>query len=310
MSKEGPRNLAASVRARLGNIASARAENLQLVLTRFAIERFLHRLERAGHGQEFVLKGAMLFVVHAGWPYRPTRDLDLLKLGEASAESLAAVVREACICPVENDALRFDPDSVRVQPIRDDQEYQGQRVEVLVYLDRARIRLQIDIGFGDAVVPPPDELVYPSLLGFPTPRIRAYPQEAVVAEKVQALVALGAINSRMKDYYDLWALSTKLAFKGDLLAQALRATFERRKTPLPDAQPPGLTSNFAAEHEGMWQGFLRRASLGDGAPELAAVVGDVSTFVVPPLAAVRTGTPFGKDWPPGGPWMTAKGRRD
>lgn len=310
MSKEGPRNLAASVQSRLRNIASARGENLELVLTRFAIERFLHRLERAGHGQEFVLKGAMLFVVHGGWPYRPTRDLDLLKLGEASAESLAAVVREACICPVENDALRFDPDSVRVQPIRDDQEYQGQRVEVLVYLDRARIRLQIDIGFGDAVVPPADEVVYPSLLGFPTPRIRVYPQEAVVAEKVQALVALGAINSRMKDYYDLWALSTKLAFKGDLLAQAFRATFEWRKTPLPDVQPPGLTSNFAAEHEGMWQGFLRRASLGDGAPELEAVVGEVAVFVLPVLSAVRTGAPFGKDWPPGGPWKPAKGRQD
>ena len=307
MNVEGPRNLAASVMARLKNIASARGEDVQLLMTRFAIERFLHRLERAGHGREFVLKGAMLFVVHGGWPYRPTRDLDLLTLGDASAGSLGAVVREACICPVEDDALRFDPDSIHVQAIREGQQYQGQRVEMIVYLDRARIRLQIDIGFGDTVVPPPDELDYPSLLGFPTPRIRAYPQEAVVAEKVEALVNLGAINSRMKDYYDLWALSAKLAFRGTALSQALRATFERRATKLPDAPLPGLTSAFAVEHEGMWQGFLRRTSLTAGTPTLAAVVSAVAAFVLPPLAANRDDVRFDLDWPPGGPWRKELG---
>ncbi len=300
-------NLAASVMARLKNIASARGEDVQLLMTRFAIERFLHRLERAGHGQEFVLKGAMLFVVHGGWPYRPTRDLDLLTLGNASAGSLEAVIREACICPVEDDGLRFDPDSINVQAIREGQQYQGQRVEMTVYLDRARIRLQIDIGFGDAVVPPPDELAYPSLLGFPTPRIRAYPQEAVVAEKVEALVNLGAINSRMKDYYDLWALSATLAFRGTVLSQALRATFERRATTLPNAELPGLTSVFAVEHEGMWRGFLRRTSLSAGTPTLAAVVSAVAKFVLPPLAANRDGVRFDLEWSPGGPWREEAG---
>ena len=301
------RNLAASVMARLKNIAAARGEDVQLLMTRFAIERFLHRLERAGHGREFVLKGAMLFVVHGGWPYRPTRDLDLLKLGNASAESLEAVIREACICPVEDDALRFDPDSINVQAIREGQQYQGQRVEITVYLDRARIRLQIDIGFGDAVVPPPDELAYPSMLGFPTPRIRAYPQEAVVAEKVEALVNLGAINSRMKDYYDLWVLSATLAFRGTALSQALRATFERRATKLPNAELPGLTSVFVVEHEGMWRAFLRRTSLSAGAPTLAAVVSAVAEFVLPPLVANRDGVRFDLEWSPGGPWRKEAG---
>ncbi len=307
MSVEGPRNLAASVMARLKNIASARGEDVQLLMTRFAIERFLYRLERAGHGKEFVLKGAMLFVLHGGWPYRPTRDLDLLTFGDASPESLADVVRQACTCPVEDDALRFDPDSIHIEAIREGHRYQGQRVEVSVHVDRARLRLQIDIGLGDAVVPPPDVLPYPSLLGFPTPRISAYPKEAVVAEKVEALVTLGTINSRMKDYYDLWALSAKLTFKGTPLSRALRATFDRRATKLPDAPPPGLTSAFAVEHEGMWQGFLRRISLAADAPPLAAVVDAVAEFVLPPMAANRDGVQFDLEWRPGGPWRKKAG---
>lgn len=300
-------NLAASVMARLKNLASARGEDVQLLMTRFAIERFLHRLERAGYGREFVLKGAMLFVAHGGWPYRPTRDLDLLTFGDASPRSLAAAVRRACVCPVEDDALRFDPDSIHVQTIREGQQNQGQRVEMTVYLDRARIRLQIDIGFGDAVVPPPDELAYPSLLGFPTPQIRAYPQEAVVAEKVEAIVNLGAINSRMKDYYDLWALSAMLAFRGTALSEALRATFDRRATKLPNAPLPGLTSVFAVEHEGMWQGFLRRTSLSVGPPALPVVVKAVAEFVWPPLAANRDAVRFDLEWLPGGPWRKEAG---
>ncbi len=250
----------------------------------------------------------MLLAVRGGWPYRPTRDLDLLKFGEGSAEALARIFREVCTCEVEDDALRFDPDSVRVESIREGQDYQGQRVEMLVYLDRARVRLQVDIGFADTVTPPPEELIYPSLLGFPTSRIRVYPVEAVVSEKVEAVVALGAINSRMKDYYDLWALSRKLTFKGELLVQALRATFERRKTPVPGELPSGFSGEFAAEHEAMWQGFLRRVSLAGGAPKLAAVVADVAVFVLPPLAAVRSAAPFGKVWPPGGPLQPAKDR--
>ena len=303
MTRKAPRNIADSVRARLTAIARERGEDFQRLLVRYATERFLYRLYRSDYGKKFVLKGAMLFVAQAGWPYRPTRDLDLLGLGKRTAAALAETMREICTAKVEEDGIRFDPASIKVQAIREEQEHGGLRVLVTVFLEQARIQLQIDVGFGDSIVPPPGELDFPSLLGFPTARILAYSKETVIAEKAQALIVLGNVNSRMKDYYDFWSMSRILAFDGTILADAMKASLAGRGTPVPQSFPDGLSDAFIAERETMWQGFLRRVELLGSVPNLREIVGAVRSFLLPPLEAVRDSKPFDMLWPPSGPWQ-------
>lgn len=213
------------------NLARKQHEDFQLVLTRYAIERLLYRLTRTGYAAEFVLKGAMLFRLWADQPHRPTRDLDLLGRGDPSVDRLAAVFRAVCGAAVEDDGLLFDPATVTAGKIKEDQEYEGVRVECVARLGQARIDLQVDVGFGDAVTPGPVTVQYPGLLDLPAPELAAYPRETVVAEKFQAMVMLGIANSRMKDFFDLWVLARSFTFAGPVLAAAIRATFARRKTP-------------------------------------------------------------------------------
>ena len=203
MSVDQPRNLAASVRQRLLNIAKRNGEAFDLVLTRYALERLLYRLGNSRYHNQFLLKGAMLFAVRGGAPHRPTRDLDLLGFGPNDLPQVQAVFQNICQVPVEPDGLKFLPDTVRVSEIREDQEYQGVRLPFDAKLENAIIPIQVDIGYGDAVTPAPQEISYPTLLEFPAPQLRAYPIYTVVAEKFQALVLLGIANSRMKDFYDI-----------------------------------------------------------------------------------------------------------
>jgi predicted nucleotidyltransferase component of viral defense system len=310
MTRKAIRNIAASVWTRLTAIAREKGEDFQRILIRYATERFLYRLERSGYGDSFVLKGAMLFVAQGGWPYRPTRDLDLLGRGDAISDNLADIVRRICTVAVEDDGVRFDPASVQVQAIREDQEHGGLRVRVTVSLEQVRIHLQIDVGFGDSVVPPPQLIDFPSLLGFPTARIRAYSKETVIAEKAQALIVLGNVNSRMKDYYDFWSMSLALTFDGSTLTDAMKASFATRGTKVPPSLPEGLSDEFTIEHETMWKGFLRRIELHGSAPDLHNVVNKVRSFLLPPLEAVRDGKPFDLCWLPRGPWEKRHAERD
>jgi hypothetical protein len=259
------------------------------------------------HAGEFVLKGAMLFLVWTGEPYRPTLDLDLLGFGEDSAERVAGIFRRLCGLEVEPDGLVFDADSVRAEPIRGDQEYQGQRVTLLAYLGKARIPLQVDIGFGEVVTPQAEQTAYPTLLDFPAPRLRAYPRETVVAEKLQAMVALGIANNRMKDFYDLYVLSRDFAFAGRVLSSAIQATFERRRTPVPAGLPLALSDDFAADRAKttQWNAFLRTSSLQDTAPPIPSVLAHLREFLLPPLSSLGAGggkAVFGMTWAQGGPW--------
>ena len=260
MSKDRPRNMAASVRARLTDLARKQGEDLQLVLTLYAIERLLYRLSHTGHAAEFVLKGAMLFRLWADRPHRPTRDLDLLGRGDPSVDRLAAVFWAVCGAVVVDDGLRFDPATVTAGTIKEGQEYEGVRVGCLATLGQARIDLQVDVGFGDAVTPGPVTVQYPGLLDLPVPELAAYPRETVVAEKFQAMVMLGIANSRMKDFFDLWVLARSFAFAGPVLADAIRATFARRKTPVPAAPPLALTSEFGTDKAKVtqWKAFLKK----------------------------------------------------
>ncbi len=294
--------MAASVKSRLLNLIRETGEDANRIWSRYASERLLYRLALSPQAGDFVLKGAMLFLAWAGKPYRPTHDLDLLGYGEDSAERLTGLFRSVCLVEAAEDGLRFDPDSVTASAIREDQEYQGKRVTLSAYLGKARIPVQVDIGFGDVVTPEPEEIEFPTLLDFPAPRIRACPRETVIAEKFQALVALGLANSRMKDFYDLYILACDFGFKGDRLAQAIAATFSRRKTKLPSVVPPALTDEFFRDStkNTQWNAFLEKSEL--DAVELVDVIQKLRSFLMPLLQTCAAGENFDKLWPPGGPW--------
>jgi hypothetical protein len=307
MAKDKPRNTSASIRQRLLNHSTAIKTDPNLVLIWYGLERFLYRLSVSAHSERFVLKGAMLFRLWGGANFRSTKDLDL----EGFLQDEAAVVREifASICeqPVEDDGLVFDAASVKVAEIRDTQEYGGFRVLVTAKLGTAILRLQIDVGFGDAITPAPVVTEFPSILGQLLPRIRTYPRETVVAEKFEAMVQLGMTNSRMKDYYDLWFISRHFEFEGSTLAAAMRATFERRGTGIPRRPPIALTAEFAADlnHVRQWSAFTK--SLGvEAPPGLGVVIDKISEFVLPPAIAAATEQSFNQHWKPQTRWQPAR----
>ncbi len=237
MTKSTVTNRPASVRQRLLNLSHQRQEDFNLVLSLYAIERLLYRLSQSSYAGQFVLKGAVLFSVWTGKLHRPTRDLDLLGFGDTSDERLSEIFQAICRHDVPPDGMAFDAESISITRILEGQEYGGQRLQLSASLDTARIPLQIDIGFGDAITPGARLTRYPTLLDFPAPELRSYPKETVVAEKLHAIVVHGVVNSRMKDYYDLRLLSRLFDFEGSLLTKAIQATFERRNTPVPVSTP-------------------------------------------------------------------------
>lgn len=303
--KKGTTASAASVRAKLLKLARERGDDFQLVLLRYANERLLFRLSTSPHAKSFVLKGAALFTLWTGAPHRATRDLDLLGFGDPAIERMQSLFTDVLrVDRAADDGLVFDLASLSVDLIREDQEYGGVRVTVDAYLTTAKIPLQVDVGFGDAITPDAVEVTYPTLLDMPAPRLRAYPRETVVAEKLEAMTKLGLENSRMKDFYDVAALAAGFAFEGTMLVRAIAATFNRRQTPIPASLPLALTSTFAddALKQQQWAAFVRRSGV-DDAGGLSATIAALVVFLEQPLAAVRaaddtwTGT-----WLPGGPW--------
>jgi len=296
--------LARSVQTRLVRHAKTLGVDPNLVLTRYAAERLLYRLSRSPHRERFVLKGALMLLVWLGETIRPTRDADLLGFGALDAESLQATFAGLCALEVEPDGLRFDAATVRVVPIRVEDAYGGQRVTLLGHLGDARLPVQVDVGIGDAVFPEPQWIDYPSLLGLPGPRLRAYRPESSIAEKLHAMVELGSQNSRMRDFFDVQALAAAGTFDGAVLGRAIASTFARRRAPVPVELPLALTPAFAAiEGKGaQWRGFVRRLP-GTSAPaDLATVIDSVAAFAGPVLVATGRGEPFERTWPPGGPW--------
>lgn len=304
MRKRKPVNLVASVRQRLLNRSREKGEDFNLVLTRYALERLLYRLARSRYDNRFVLKGAMLFAVWSDRVYRPTRDLDLLGRGDSSQQALTKVFQEICLTDVEPDGLVFDANSVRMSEIREDQEYGGCRVQLVAYLANAQINLQIDIGFGDVVRPEAKEIDYPTLLDFPAPRIWAYPREAVVAEKLQAMVNLGMVNTRMKDFYDLWVICSQFSFDGPTLVEAIKATFAQRGTQIPDDVPIALGEAFLQDPDKttQWRAFLRRTGLEERGTELSQVITELRAFLIPPIVAASKNEALNQSWEDGGPW--------
>ena len=257
------RNLAASVRTRLKQHATANKQDFNLTLTRYGLERLLYRLSVSEHASNFLLKGALLFTLWYDVAHRPTRDADLLSFGPDDVDTAVDTFQEICLIPAD-DGVVFNPDSVKGSIIRKQAGYGGVRIDLEAKLDGARIALQVDIGFGDAVTPAPQAIRYPVLLeDFPAPQLRAYPKYTVVAEKFHAVCLLGLANTRMKDYFDLWVLLNDTTLDPLELCQATEATFGRRKMPLPTTVPIGLSDSFASDvtKQTQWNAFLKRNQL-------------------------------------------------
>jgi hypothetical protein len=278
-----------SVHQRLLNIRDTTGEPFNHLLMRYGLERLLYRIQAAGHAETFVLKGAMLFALWHDVPGRPTRDMDLLGFGDLSHDRLRAIFADACAAKVEDDGLLFDPASIKTDNIRDDQEYHGVRVRLLGFLGRARMPIQIDVGFGDSLTPPPEQIEYPAILDYPAPQLRAYHPATVVAEKLNATVVLGAFNSRMRDFYDMHVILAHMNIDEGLLRDAIRATFDRRNIPLPEDVPVAFTAEFLESgiKETQWQAFLRRSSLSNFGLDLATVLADLKKRIWPLLSAAR-----------------------
>jgi hypothetical protein len=296
------RNIAASVRARQLNKARAEKLDFNLVLTRYALERMLYRLSTSEQRDQFLLKGALLFDLWFDIPHRPTHDADLLGFGLAEIPHLMEAFRG--ISQIEcDDGIVFLINTIRVEEIRKEASYAGIRVTMVGLLDGARCPVQIDIGFGDAVVPGPEDAQYPVILDdMPSPQLRVYPRYTVVAEKLEAITSLGILNTRMKDYFDLWTLARHCDFDGAVLAKAICATFERRGTTIPPGVPFGLTEGFATDEKKsqQWEAFQRKNAL--EAASLMAVILELQKFLQPVLRNISTGASIACLWISGMGW--------
>jgi predicted nucleotidyltransferase component of viral defense system len=267
------------------------------------MERFLYRLATSSVVDRFVLKGALLLTAWKAPLTRPTMDIDLAGRTSNELDHISEVVRSVCNVPTEPDGIEFDPTSIEVARIKQGAEYEGVRVTFIATLARARIPMQIDIGFGDVIVPAPTKVEYPTLLDFPAPALLAYPKETVVAEKLEALTKLGLLNSRMKDYYDLALLSRLYSFSGEVLVKAIRATFRHRETPI-EPDPIGLTESYYRDpaRSLQWLAFIRRSRFTEHGNDLEQLVLEVRRFAVPLLIAA-SGEGFVATWDSGGPWL-------
>lgn len=296
------KNLPASVRQRLLNLADKRQEPFQRVLIQYGLERLLYRISVSKHRDRFVLKGALLFSVWSDTPHRPTTDVDLMSAASVDIAELTAMFKSIAATPVEPDGLAFFPESVRAEEIRESHAYAGVRIRLLAKLEAAHIDLQVDIGFADAITPGPLEFNYPTLLEFASPRLKVYPRETVVAEKFEAAVSLGMQNTRMKDFYDLWIMAQRFEFNGAALSRAFRATFERRKTALPTRAPVAIPDEFSqgAGKQKQWGSFLAKSGL--EAPSLHEVALRIEAFLSPPGLAAAQSQVLQAQWVPPGPW--------
>ena len=287
MSVRNVTNHAASVYSRLKNIAHDRRLDFARLLTRYSIERFLYRLGESSYADHFVLKGGNLFIIwQNGDTPRTTMDADFLFFGNASEEHLKRIFADLAatdICP--DDGMRYAPETINVAPIREETEYGGTRITLNAYLGTARIPMQFDLGIGDVITPGPEMSVFPVLLPLPAPRIKSYPAATSIAEKVDNMIIRELDNSRMKDFYDIWLLTTLFDFNLNELREAIHNTFSRRGTKLTETTPVALTNEFAGNKmkQVQWKAFLRKSGLSNAPQDLHAIIARLVAFLLPAL---------------------------
>ena len=299
------RNVAASVHQRLLNFSHNQGVEFNRILQRYAAERFLYRLSASGEVDRFTLKGAALFRVWAGQELRPTRDVDFLAVGLDEHVAIHTALEAICAIPCAEDGVVFDPATMRIHDIRDEQQHGGLRVRVQGSLGQAQLHLQVDIGFGDVITPEREEQNYPTLLPLPVPRLWMYPRETLVAEKLEAMVHLGVTNSRVKDLWDVACLARLFAFDGETLQTAITETFRRRRTPLAGARPVALLTDYYEDtaRGRRWQELQRQIGTdADGPARLVDVGEELRRFLGPVCDSLIEESPFTHVWPAGGPW--------
>lgn len=301
MSDKPLKNIPASVRQRLLNRAKTDNRPFNELLQYYAMERFLYRLSVSKHSKEFVLKGALMLRAWHSPEIRPTMDIDMMGIASNAEADIVAQVRDVLSVDVEPDGLVFDPDTVRSERIAEDADYEGVRVLFRGLLDTARISMQIDIGFGDAIYPQPQIAELPTMLGMSIPRVLCYSRESAIAEKLEAMIKLGEMNSRMKDFYDIWLLSRQFEFDGAVLAEAVRRTFARRAVEVPD-EIVAFSDDFAVEKQVQWAAFGRRLQSDAVPADFGEVAAAVKQFLVPVIKAVCSGSELAQRWTPTGHW--------
>jgi hypothetical protein len=299
-----PKNIAASVRQRLLDKARETGRPFSELLQYFAMERFLYRLSRSPYANKFVLKGALMLIVWEAPLSRPTMDIDLLGRIDNSIETLVEVTREICRQEVEPDGIVFDAATIKAERIAEDADYEGIRIRFRGSLDTARFIIQLDIGFGDIVIPSPEPMNYPTLLDLPAPRLRGYSRESTIAEKFEAMAKLGILNSRMKDFFDIWLMLHQFNFEGPILAEAISRTFSTRGTNI-QAKPIALARGFGEDPEkaAQWRGFIRKNRLKDVPQNFAEVITAIAAFLKPIVEQMAKGRVFKATWKAPGPWV-------
>ncbi len=305
MSKEIKKNLAHSIFQLLYNQAKAQNEDFNLLLSRYGMERFLYRLSISRYSDVFILKGASLFLAWRGQNYRVTRDIDLLGLETPDKQELIKAFHHICSIDCKNDGISFDPDSLKVEEIREGQKYDGFRVTLTGFLQKAKIPLQVDIGFGDIITPDPEQIEYPTLLDGAKLILKAYPRYSMLAEKLEAIIALGLANSRMKDFYDICLLSTLFSYDGKILHKAVKNTMQRRGTFAPNFPPFAFTSAFYenVQKQLQWKAFTEKNNPEPKIADLASAVSIISRFLSPILTSLQTEVSFEQVWDPGKGWV-------
>jgi predicted nucleotidyltransferase component of viral defense system len=299
------KNVVASTLAKLRNTSKSSGVAFQHVLQQYAMERFLYRVSKSKHAKTVILKGALLLKTIGIPSARPTMDIDMLRKGKADQASLMALVKHCAMLEVEPDGLTFVADSVTAEEITKDSEYKGTRILMDARMDNVRLRIQIDFGVGDVMVPGSRMIDYPVFLGGDTIPLLAYPLESAIAEKLQAIVALGRANSRMKDFYDIWICSQHLDFAGDALLKAIYATFTNRGTPIPAEEIEALTPKFVEAHRTQWNAFVKKVGEGELIDAFDKIIEDLKRFVLQVLQAATRGEKFLLHWKAGSEWTAA-----
>lgn len=302
--KKDIKDLASSVQARLQNIAKETGRPYSEVLQYYGMERFLYRFSRSEYANQFILKGALMFAVWQVLERRMTLDIDFLARYDNQIKAIEELIGDVCKVPVISDGLVFDSTGVKGKKIKENADYEGVRVKFRGFLGRSRITMQIDVAFGDVIYPKPGFVDYPVILDFPKPRIKGYPVEGVVSEKFEAIVKLGSLNSRMKDFYDLWLMLRQFNFDGIRLMRAIKRTFVHRKTPLPEHRPVFAEEIYdeRSDRQTLWRAFLKKGGIRHAPEKLVNVAIEIEKFLIGPINAIKNGEEFKKKWKAAGSW--------
>jgi hypothetical protein len=302
--KKNIKNIEASVRALLQNKARETNRPFAEVLQYYGMERFLYRFSRSKYADKFILKGALMFTVWQVPERRTTIDIDFSARYDNQTAAIEKVIQDVCKVSVPPDGLVFDSKAVRGQKIKEDADYEGVRVKFRGFLERARIPMQIDVGFGDTIYPTPKTINYPVILDFPAPYLKGYPVESVVSEKFEAMVKFGLLNSRMKDFYDIWLMMRQFDFDGLKLVEALKRTFGHRKTPLPEHKTLFAEEIYdeTSDRQTLWSAFLKKTDIKYAPEKLRTTAREIEQFLNKPLDAIRRTQEFNKEWKAAGPW--------